>query len=176
MLQRWLRWAVARGEPRVFRRQRVLLQHSGAAEAQSRFETVAVGVANDVQSRIRAYGDVACTRCVGCSTPRTEVDPRRIPPVRTGDLAGRSLPGVTNISFTLSVPPGRSSSSNVRCAAESSPLVKGLPKIRHQAPGRAPEYMVLIYSSPWARTSCLGARPERRCLAPLGCRSRARLR
>jgi hypothetical protein len=52
-----LRWAVLAAS----------LAYSGASiyyfsiqvrqEARSRFETIAIGIANDVQSRIRAYGD-----------------------------------------------------------------------------------------------------------------------
>jgi len=48
----------ARGEPRVLRRQPPITQHPGAAGSTLEVRDIAIGVANDVQSRVRAYGDV----------------------------------------------------------------------------------------------------------------------
>src|SRR5881397_3071775 len=58
MRHRWLRWAVLAASLAFSAASTYYFRIQVQQEARSRFETVAIGVANDVQSRIRAYGDV----------------------------------------------------------------------------------------------------------------------
>src|SRR3977135_3584683 len=58
MRHRWLRWAVLAASLAFSTASTYYFRIQVQQEARSRFGTVAVGVANDVQSRIRAYGDV----------------------------------------------------------------------------------------------------------------------
>src|SRR6266581_113729 len=58
MRHRWLRWAVLSASLASSAASTYYFGSQVRQEAHSRFETVAVGVARDVQSRIRAYGDV----------------------------------------------------------------------------------------------------------------------
>src|SRR5207247_10509885 len=58
MRHRWLRWAVFAASLAFSAGSTYYFSVQVRQEAHSRFETVAVGVANDVQSRLRAYGDV----------------------------------------------------------------------------------------------------------------------
>src|SRR5256885_3469464 len=57
MHYRWLRWAVLAASLAFSAASTYYFSVQVRQEAHSRFETVAVGVANDVHSRIRAYGD-----------------------------------------------------------------------------------------------------------------------
>src|SRR5256885_11610559 len=57
MHHRWLRWAVLAGSLAFSAASTYYFGAQVRQEAHSRFETVAVGVANGVNSRIRAYGD-----------------------------------------------------------------------------------------------------------------------
>src|SRR5437867_12776409 len=58
MHHRWLRWAVLAASLAFSAASAYYFSVQVRQEAHSRFETVAVGVANDVHWRIRAYGDV----------------------------------------------------------------------------------------------------------------------
>src|SRR3977135_3226209 len=58
MRHRWLRWAVLAASLAFSAASAYYFSIQVRREARSRFETVAIGVANGVQSRIRAYGDV----------------------------------------------------------------------------------------------------------------------
>src|SRR5256885_8822439 len=150
----WLRWAVLAAS----------LAFSGASayyfslqvrqEARSRFETVAVGVANDVQSRIRAYGDVlfAMRGLFDSSDNVTRDEFHRFAQALS---LGERYSGVTNISFAPRVPHARKLQFERAVRAEKSSLVKGLPKFAIKPPGDRPEYAVLSYLEPKiGRASC----------------------
>src|SRR5438874_10532556 len=150
MQHRWLRWAVLAGS----------LAFSGAStyyfgaqvrqEAHSRFETVAVGVANGVNSRIRAYGDVLFA-LRGLFDSSTEVTRDEFHQFAQALSLGERYPGVTNISFTFRVPHARKLQFERAVRAEKSPLVKGLPEFAIKPPGERPEYAVLSYIEPMGK-------------------------
>jgi len=150
MQHRWLRWAVLAGS----------LAFSGAStyyfgaqvrqEAHSRFETVAVGVANDVNSRIRAYGDVLFA-LRGLFDSSTEVTRDEFHQFAQALSLGERYPGVTNISFTFRVPHARKLQFERAVRAEKGPLVKGLPEFAIKPPGERPEYAVLSYIEPMGK-------------------------
>jgi len=132
----------------------------------SRFGTVAIGVANDVQSRIRAYGDVlyAIRGLFDSSNNVTATN-------STGSRRRSRLASVTRgHQHFLLHPASRmqgSWRSSARCAPRRAPWSKGC-RICHQAPGERPEYLVLTYVEPWGKTSLRGgstvnADPLRRC-------------
>src|SRR6266568_3647990 len=126
MRHRRLRWAVLAASLAFSAASTYYFRIQVQQEARSRFETVAIGVANDVQSRIRAYGDVLYS------------------------LRER-YPGVTNISFSFRVPHARKLQFERAVRAERSPLVKGLPEFAIKPPGERPEYVVLTYIEPMGK-------------------------
>jgi len=118
-------------------------------EARSRFETVAIGVANDVQSRIRAYGDVLYA-LRGLFDSSDEVTRDEFHQFAQALSLSERYPGVTNISFSLRVPLRKKLDFERAVRAERSPC-HGAAGIRHQAPGERPEYMVLSYLEPMGK-------------------------
>jgi len=70
MLQRWLRWAVLAASLAFSAASAYYFSIQVRQEAHSRFETVAVASPMTC-NRGSAPTGTCCTRCVGCSTPRT---------------------------------------------------------------------------------------------------------
>jgi CHASE1-domain containing sensor protein len=146
----WLRWAVLAAG----------LLFSGAStyyfwvevqqEAHSGAETVAVGVASDVQSRIRAYGDVlfALRGLFYASKRVTRDDFHEFAQALS---LGERYPGVTNISFAFRVPHTKKAEFERAVRAEKSSLLKGLPEFSIKPPGERPEYAVLTYVEPMGK-------------------------
>src|SRR5712692_709540 len=147
MRHRWLRWAVLSASLASSAASTYYFGSQVRQEARSRFETVAVGVANDVQSRIRAYGDVlyAIRGLFDSSDDVTRDEFHRFAQALS---LGERYPGVTNISFASRVPHAKKLQFERAVRAETSPLVKGLPEFAIKPPGERPEYTVLNYIEP----------------------------
>jgi len=150
MRHRWLRWAVLAASFAFSVASAYYFCVQVRQEAHSRFETVAVGVANDVHSRIRAYGDVLYA-LRGLFDSSTEVTRDEFHQFAQALSLSERYPGVTNISFTFRVPHARKLQFERAVRAEKSPLVKGLPEFAIKPPGDRPEYAVLIYLEPMGK-------------------------
>ena len=150
MRHRWLRWAVLAASVAFSAASAYYFSVQVRQEAHSRFETVAVGVANDVNSRIRAYGDVLYA-LRGLFDSSTEVTRDEFHQFAQAISLGERYPGVTNISFTFRVPHARKLQFERAVRAEKSPLVKGLPEFAIKPPGDRPEYAVLSYLEPMGK-------------------------
>src|SRR5437879_4507265 len=150
MHHRWLRWAVLAASLAFSAASTYYFSVQVRQEALSRFETVAVGVANDVHSRIRAYGDVLFA-LRGLFDSSTEVTRDEFHQFAQALSLGERYPGVTNISFSFRVPHARKLQFERAVRAESSPLVKGLPEFAIKPPGERPEYTVLSYLEPMGK-------------------------
>ncbi len=150
MRHRWLRWAVLGLSLAFSAAITYYFAIQVQQEARSRFETVAAGVANDVQSRIRAYGDVlyALRGLFDASDKVTRDDFHQFAQALS---LGERYPGVTAISFASRVPHARKLEFERAVRAETSPLVKGLPKFAIKPPGERPEYAVLTYIEPMGK-------------------------
>src|SRR5256885_8738900 len=166
MGDRWLRWAVLAASLAFSAASTYYFSVQVRQEAHSRFETVAVGVANDVNSRIRAYGDVlyALRGLFDSSAEVTRDEFRQF--AQALSLTER-YPGITNISFTLRVPHARKLQFERAVRAEKNSLVKGLPEFAIKPPGERPEYAVLLYLEPMGKNVAawgldLNADPARR--------------
>src|SRR5438094_8313051 len=166
MHDRWLRWAVLAASLAFSAASTYYFGVQVRQEAHSRFETVAVGVANDVQSRIRAYGDVLYA-LRGLFDSSNEVTRDEFHQFAQAISLGERYPGVTNISFSFRVPHARKLQFERAVRAERSPLVKGLPAFAIKPPGERPEYAVLSYLEPMGKNVAawgldLNAAPVRR--------------
>src|SRR5256885_10607351 len=150
MRHRWLRWAVLAASLAFSAASAYYFSVQVRQEAHSRFETVAVGVANDVNSRIRAYGDVLYA-LRGLFDSSTEVTRDEFHQFAQALSLSERYPGVTNISFTFRVPHARKLQFERAVRAEKSPLVKGLPEFTIKPPGDRPEYAVLTYLEPMGK-------------------------
>ena len=150
MHYRWLRWAVLAASLAFSAASTYYFGVQVRQEAHSRFETVAVGVANDVHSRIRAYGDVLFA-LRGLFDSSNEVTRDEFHQFAQALSLGERYPGVTNISFTFRVPHARKLQFERAVRAEKSPLVKGLPEFAIKPPGERPEYAVLSYLEPMGK-------------------------
>src|SRR5437016_9784024 len=150
MQHRWLRWSVLAGSLAFSATSTYHFGIQVRQEAHSRFETVAVGVANDVNSRIRAYGDVLFA-LRGLFDSSNEVTRDEFHQFAQAISLGERYPGVTNISFSLRVPHARKVQFERAVRAEKSPLLKGLPEFAIKPPGERPEYAVLIYIEPMGK-------------------------
>ena len=150
MHHRWLRWAVLAGSLAFSAASTYYFGAQVRQEAHSRFETVAIGVANGVNSRIRAYGDVLYA-LRGLFDSSTEVTRDEFHQFAQALSLGERYPGVTNISFTFRVPHARKLQFERAVRAEKSPLVKGLPEFAIKPPGERPEYAVLSYIEPMGK-------------------------
>src|SRR6267154_4302633 len=150
MRHRWLRWAVLAASLAFSAASTYYFSIQVRQEARSRFETVAIGVANDVQSRIRAYGDVLYA-LRGLFDSSDEVTRDEFHQFAQALSLSERYPGVTNISFSLRVPHARKLQFERAVRAERSPLVKGLPEFAIKPPGERPEYMVLSYLEPMGK-------------------------
>ena len=150
MHYRWLRWAVLAGSLAFSVASTYYFGVQVRQDAHSRFETVAVGVANDVHSRIRAYGDVLFA-LRGLFDSSNEVTRDEFHQFAQALSLGERYPGVTNISFTFRVPHARKLQFERAVRAEKSPLVKGLPEFAIKPPGERPEYAVLNYLEPMGK-------------------------
>src|SRR5437870_2541865 len=150
MHYRWLRWAVLAGSLAFSAASTYYFGVQLRQEAHSRFETVAVGVANDVHSRIRAYGDVLFA-LRGLFDSSTEVTRDEFHQFAQALSLGERYPGVTNISFSFRIPHARKLQFERAVRAEKSPLVKGLPEFAIKPPGERPEYAVLSYLEPMGK-------------------------
>jgi diguanylate cyclase (GGDEF)-like protein len=146
----WLRWAVLAVSVAFSAASAYYFGVQVRQEAHSRFETVAVGVANGVNSRIRAYGDVLYA-LRGLFDSSTEVTRDEFHQFAQAISLGERYPGVTNISFTFRVPHARKLQFERAVRAEKSPLVKGLPEFAIKPPGDRPEYAVLSYLEPMGK-------------------------
>jgi diguanylate cyclase (GGDEF)-like protein len=166
MRHRWLRWAVLVASLAFSAASSYYFSVQVRQEAHSRFETVAVGVANDVQSRIRAYGDVLFA-LRGLFDSSKEVTRDEFHQFAQALSLGERYPGVTNISFSFRVPHARKREFERAVRAETGPLVKGLPEFAIKPPGERPEYTVLSYLEPMGKNVAawgldLNADPVRR--------------
>ncbi|TMH35799.1 MAG: hypothetical protein E6H59_13575 [Betaproteobacteria bacterium] len=150
MRHRWLRWAVLAASLAFSAASTYYFRIQVQQEARSRFETVAIGVANDVQSRIRAYGDVLYA-LRGLFDSSNEVTRDEFHQFAQALSLGERYPGVTNISFTFRVPHARKLQFERAVRAEKSLLVKGLPEFAIKPPGERPEYMVLTFLEPMGK-------------------------
>ena len=150
MRHRWLRWAVLASSLAFSAASTYYFSAQVRQEAHSRFETVAVGVANDVQSRIRAYGDVlfALRGLFDSSDKVTRDEFHRFAQALS---LGERYPGVTNISFAFRVPHAKKLQFERAVRAETSLLIKGLPEFVIKPPGERPEYVVLTYLEPMGK-------------------------
>src|SRR5712664_10085 len=135
MRHRWLRWAVLAASLAFSAASTYYFSIQVRQEARSSVETVAVGVANDVQSRIRAYGDVlfALRGLFDSSDKVTRDEFHRFAQALS---LGERYPGVTNISFASRVPHAKKLQFERAVRAETSPLVKGLPQFVIKPPGK----------------------------------------
>src|SRR5882762_9742356 len=150
MRHRWLRWAVLAASLAFSAASTYYFRIQVQQEAHSRFETIAVGVANDVQSRIRAYGDVLFA-LRGLFDSSNEVTREEFHQFAQALSLSERYPGVTNISFSFRVPHQKKREFERAVRAETSPLVKGLPEFAVKPPGERPEYMVLSYLEPMGK-------------------------
>ncbi len=146
----WLRWAVLAASLAFSAASAYYFSIQVRQEAHSRFGTVAIGVANDVQSRIRAYGDVlyALRGLFDSSDKVTRDEFHRFAQALS---LGERYPGVTNISFASRVPHAKKLEFERAVRAETSLLVKGLPEFAIKPPGERPEYAVLTYIEPMGK-------------------------
>ncbi len=144
MRHRWLRWAVLAGSLAFSAASTSYFSIQVRQEAQSRFGTLAIGVANDVQSRIRAYGDVLFA-IRGLFDSSNEVTRDEFHQFAQALSLGERYPGATNISFAPRVPHAKKLRFERAVRAEKSPLIKGLPEFAIKPPGKRPEYVVLTY-------------------------------
>ena len=166
MRHRWLRWAVLAASLAFSAASAYYFSIQVRQEAHSRFETVAVGVANDVQSRIRAYGDVLFA-LRGLFDSSKEVTRDEFHQFAQALSLSERYPGVTNISLSFRVPHARKLQFERAVRAETSPLVKGLPEFAIKPPGVRSEYTVLSYLEPMGKNVAawgldLNADPVRR--------------
>src|SRR2546428_2911047 len=150
MRHRWLRWAVLAASLAFSAASTYYFRIQVQQEARSRFETVAIGVANDVLSRIRAYGDVLYA-LRGLFDSSDEVTRDEFHQFAQALSLGERYPGVTNISFASRVLHARKLEFERAVRAEKSPLLKGLPEFAIKPPGERPEYAVLIYIEPMGK-------------------------
>jgi len=150
MRHRWLRWAVLAGSLAFSTASTYYFSIQVRQEAHSRFGTAALGVANDVQSRIRAYGDVLyAIRGLFDSSDNVERD--EFHRFAQALSLGERYPGATNISFAPRVPHAKKLQFERAVRAETSPLVKGLPEFAIKPPGERAEYLVLTYIEPMGK-------------------------
>src|SRR6266568_1708950 len=147
---RWLRWAVLAASLAFSAASTYYFRIQVQQEARSRFGTVAIGVANDVQSRIRAYGDVLYA-LRGLFDASDKVTRDEFHQFAQALSLGERYPGVTNISFASRVPHAKKLQFERAVRAETSPLVKGLPRFVIKPPGERPEYAVLTYIEPMGK-------------------------
>jgi len=150
MRHRWLRWAVLAGSLAFSAASSYYFGTQVRQEAHSRFGTVALGVANDVQSRIRAYGDVLyAIRGLFDSSDRVNRD--EFHKFAQALSLSERYPGATNISFAPRIPHAKKLQFERAVRAEKSPVVKGLPEFAIKPPGERPEYLVLTYIEPMGK-------------------------
>src|SRR5260221_422000 len=150
MRHRWLRWAVLAGSLAFSAASSYYFSSQVRQEARSRFGTVAIGVANDVQSRIRAYGDVLYA-IRGLFDSSNNVTRAEFHQFAQALSLGERYPGATNISFAARVPHAKMLHFERTVRAEKSPLVKELPGFAIKPPGERPEYLVLTYIEPMGK-------------------------
>ena len=150
MRHRWLRWAVLSASLAFSAASTYYFSLQVRQEARSRFGTVALGVANDVQSRIRAYGDVLFA-LRGLFDSSNEVTRDEFHQFAQALSLGERYPGATNISFAPRVPHAKKLEFERAVRADKSPLVKGLPEFAIKPPGERPEYVVLTYIEPMGK-------------------------
>src|SRR6266853_3007151 len=151
----WLRWAVLAASLAFSAASTYYFSIQVRQEARSRFGTVAIGVANDVQSRIRAYGDVLYA-LRGLFDASDKVTRDEFHQFAQALSLGERYPGVTNISFASRVPHAKKLEFERAVRAETSPIVKGLPQFAIKPPGERPEYAVLTYIEPMGSTVRVG--------------------
>src|SRR6266571_3901447 len=152
MRHRWLRWAVLVASLAFSAASTYYFRIQVQQEARSRFGTVAIGVANDVQSRIRAYGDVLYA-LRGLFDASDKVTRDEFHQFAQALSLGERYPGVANISFASRVPHAKKLEFERAVRAETSPLIKGLPKFAIKPPGERPEYAVLTYIEPMGKNA-----------------------
>src|SRR6266478_1229677 len=150
MRNRWLRWAVLAASFAFSAASTYYFGIQVRQEAHSRFGTVALGVANDVQSRIRAYGDVLYA-IRGLFDSSEKVTRDEFHQFAQALSLGERYPGATNISFAPRVPHAKKLEFERAVRTEKSPLVKGLPEFAIKPPGERPEYVVLTYIEPMGK-------------------------
>ena len=150
MRQRWLRWAVLAWSLAFSAAISYYFSTQVQHEAHSRFETVATGVANDVQSRIRAYGDVlyALRGLFDAAGKVTRDDFHQFAEALS---MGERYPGLANISLSVRVLHAGKLEFERAVRAETSPLLEGLPEFAIKPPGERPEYVVLNYIEPMGK-------------------------
>src|SRR5882762_8305934 len=150
MRHRWLRWTVLAASLAFSAASTYYFSIQVRQEAHSRFGTVALGVANDVQSRIRAYGDVLYA-IRGLFDSSEKVTRDEFHQFAQALSLGERYPGATNISFAPRVPHAKKLEFERAVRTEKSPLVKGLPEFAIKPPGERPEYVVLTYIKPMGK-------------------------
>ncbi len=163
---RWMRWAVlacglafAAGSTYFFHAQ--VLE-----ETRARFAIHAIGVSRDLESRFRAYEDVLYA-LRGLFDAAEQVRREDFHEFAEALALQKRYPGLTNIHFALRVSSGQKQGFERATRAEKSPLTQGLPEFSIKPPGERPEYLVLHYIEPPARSGAawgldLNADPRRR--------------
>src|SRR5258708_16445094 len=125
MRHRWLRWAVLAASLAFSAASAYYFRAQVKQEARSRFETVAIGVANDVQSRIRAYGDVLYA-IRGLFDSSNGVTRDEFHQFAQALSLGERYPGATNISFAARVPHAKELQFDRPGRPEKSPPAKDM--------------------------------------------------
>jgi len=107
-------------------------------------------VANDVQSRSRAYGDVLYA-IRGLFDLLDKVSRDEFHQLRQRSRLANATPGSPKFSFAARVLHGRKLEFERAVAPRKSLLLKGLPEFAIKAPGERPEYAVLTYLAPMGK-------------------------
>jgi diguanylate cyclase (GGDEF)-like protein len=147
MRRRWARWAVlafslafAAGSSYFFY---VEIQQ----EARARFGRIAIGINHDLDSRIRAYGDVLYAMR-GLFDAADRVSREDFHEFAEALALPKRYPGLTSISFAIRVSNKRKREFEHAVRAEKGPLTEGLLEFSINPPGERPEYMVVHYIEP----------------------------
>ncbi len=111
---------------------------------------MAIGVTHDVESRIRAYGDVLFA-LRGLFDASDKVTRDEFHQFAQALSLGERYPGLTNISFSVRVLHASKAEFERAVRAEASPLLKGLPEFAIKPPGERPEYVALNHIEPMGK-------------------------
>jgi diguanylate cyclase (GGDEF)-like protein len=169
----WLRWAVL-GLGLAFSLGGAYLYDAELGRtAGYRFQVLALDKANEIDLRVRAYGDVlyALRGLFDASDKVTHDEFNRFANALS---LGERYPGITNISFSFRVPGERKQEFERKIRAEMGRHAKDLPPFTIKPPGERPEYVVLTYIEPMGKNVAawgldLYADPQRRAVVERAC-------
>ena len=144
----WLRWAVlAFGVAFATGNAAYLYYVDVVEEARSHFAHTALGVSNDLGSRMRAYEDVLYAMR-GLFDGFEGVTREDFHEFAEALALAKRYPGVTNISFSVHLPKEELRAFEHAVRAEKGKLTQGLPEFTIRPPGERSEYLVLHYVEP----------------------------